>query len=254
MKTAGRSTAITDIEMAFKIAPARGLTRKDTAGIDRVYFGHELCERLLPSPEQLRRALKAVRGGRKRFSLLTPSATEYGLRDIRPLVALLGEGDEVVANDYGVLHMVQSEFGNPVVVGRVLGRIVLPALAALRGDDSSFRGYLSLLGNRVAGVEADYFNAPLVDEFLARRIAVSLYTGPLVWTTTRRCAFNSRARRLHKFCMCRQECLSNEAVIENTAAGREFLLKGNAVFGLNRSVQTTSQHSLFRRIVFEPPA
>jgi len=101
------------------------------------------------------------------------------------------------------------------------------------------------------GVEADYFNASIIDSFLADRMQVSLYISPIVWTTTKRCAFNSRADTLQKFCMCKKECLKYQAIIENVAAKKELFLRGNAVFGLDRDVPTINNHDFFKRVVFE---
>lgn len=252
MRRVRRNTAIIDVERALKIASIRSLTRKNAAECDRVYFGHETCERLLPDKGHFRQSLNMIRRDKLKFSLLTPPATECGLRRIRSLLPLLCDEDEVVINDYGVLNMVATEFKNPIMIGRILGRIIVPTLAALRGNAGAFRRYLSLLAGRVRGVEVDSFNAPLIDAFMAEKMFVSLYRTRMLWTTTKRCAFNSRAGRLRKFSMCEHECLKCRAIIENVAVQKKFLLSGNAIWGLEAGTGIVVNRAFFKREVFEP--
>jgi len=146
MKTAKQNTAITNIEKALKIPSIQSLTNKNIVEFDRIYFGHEFCERLLPDLDQLKRAIDIIKKSQAKFSLLTPSVTEYGLKSIKSLVSLLREDDEVIINDYGVLNMVETEFKNPILIGRILSRIVIPTLVSLKGNDISLHHYLSILG------------------------------------------------------------------------------------------------------------
>lgn len=251
MKIAQQIAAITNIEKALKVSSARSLTNKNLFEFDRIYFGHEFCERLLPDSDQVKRALGIIKQKNKKLSLLTPSATEYGLKNIRSLVSLLDKEDEVIVNDYGVLNMIGKEFKNPILIGRVLGRIVLPTLEASREKSDILNHYLSLLGQKVRGLETDLFNASVIDSFLAKQIYVSLYVGPVVWTTTKRCAFNTRATTLKKFCMCKRECLKGQAIIENTAVKKHFFLKGNTFFSMAEDAQEIANIDFFKRTVFE---
>lgn len=252
MRPARNNIVISNQEIVFKVSELRALEQAATEPVDRIYFGHEYCERLLPDIGKLEQALKIVRRRGKKFALLTPSVSEYGLKLVTSLVAKLGVADEVVVNDYGVLHMLGQEFKSPVVIGRVLGRIVLPALSNYSWQDQLFDAYLAILGRNIIRVETDYLKAPLLNAFLADRLKFSLYAGLQLWTTTKRCAFNRNSGPLNKFGMCRKDCLSQIAVVRNRAAGTDFLLRGNCLFSSGQGcLIDADQKKVFCRVVFD---
>jgi hypothetical protein len=75
---------------------------------DRLYFGNEFCERLIPSPSEVREALKFTRRKGLAFSLLTPYVTDQGVLRLKLLLELLKESTaEVIINDWGVFHLLQ---------------------------------------------------------------------------------------------------------------------------------------------------
>ena len=234
------------MEKAKRISSKTALA---SAGADRIYFGSEFCERLLPSVTELKRILKEARRLEIKFSLLTPPSTEIGVKHIRVLVACLNEDDEIIVNDYGVLRMIDGTSRNPVVIGRVLGRNFLHALKALGRDDHAVNEHISLLGSRIKGIEVDYFNAGSVTSFLSERTGFFLYTGAVFWTTTRRCAFNQASKPLDKFAMCQRQCLVCEAILENKAAHKKFLLHGNAIFNMSDAAFSKPDYKIFKRIV-----
>ena len=57
----------------------------------RLYFGMEFCERLLPSPSQLKKALDFTQKNHLNFTLVTPYVTESGLNKVEKLITLLSE-------------------------------------------------------------------------------------------------------------------------------------------------------------------
>lgn len=232
MSLAGKNTATSKIEIARKISQAGDITPGALRGFDRVYFGNEFCERLLPDATQFKRAINKVRHNKLKFTFLTPSATESGLNMIHKLASLLRPEDEVVVNDYGVMNMIGEEFKNNIVIGRVLGRIVFHAAQALERDPELLTEYISLLGKRIKMFEIDALSLLLSGIFRTKGIKFSFYAGPCLWTTTKRCAFNTNSKPMRKFAMCKRECLKNKALIENTGVNNKFLLKGNAIFGL----------------------
>jgi hypothetical protein len=91
---------------------------------DRLYFGQEFCERLIPAPTALKRALQYARVNALRFSLVTPYVTNHGLQRLLPLFGILEQLDvspEVVINDWGVLNILNRRFPRLIpVLGRLL--------------------------------------------------------------------------------------------------------------------------------------
>jgi hypothetical protein len=91
---------------------------------DRIYYGHETCERLLPSRRRAQAfaASLAQRPG-SRLTLVTPFLTDDGLRRVLALIDILltrlGEL-EVVCSDWGLVHELSRERTVTLVLGRLL--------------------------------------------------------------------------------------------------------------------------------------
>lgn len=237
------------METACQITSIRELPRVPRA--DRIYYGNGFCERLLPSVIECKRVLAKIRKLGKKVSLVTPPATDDGLRRIQQLLRLLDAEDEVVVNDFGILYFVHKRYANPIHIGRVLGRPVLYALKSLEHDSENVREYLSALGGGARGLEVDSFNADLISRELSSAISFSYYDGPVFWTTTRRCAFNSRSVPLDKFAMCRRECLESRALIMNTHVQKKFMLEGNRIRECFKSTGVRFPSKLFARVIVE---
>ncbi len=92
--------------------------------VSGIYFGSEFCVSLLPSVEALTALVEESAARRLTFHFVTPPLTDEGLALVRccldgPLRALAG--CEVVANDFGLLHVIQRDFpGVSPVLGRLL--------------------------------------------------------------------------------------------------------------------------------------
>ncbi|MFA5039288.1 MAG: hypothetical protein WC732_06370 [Candidatus Omnitrophota bacterium] len=93
--------------------------------IDRLYFGNEFCEGLIPGLSVVKaRQAFAQRSG-KPLTFVTPYVTDKGLTRLYGIFKYLNKLDkvEVVFNDWGVFSMLREEFSNLVpVMGRLLTR------------------------------------------------------------------------------------------------------------------------------------
>ena len=93
-------------------------------GYNRLYFGNEFCERLIPNTSDLERVLSFVNKNKLDLSLVTPYVTNYGLERLKPLFELLkdaGISPEIIINDFGVVNLINCKYPNLVpVLGRLL--------------------------------------------------------------------------------------------------------------------------------------
>lgn len=91
---------------------------------DRLYFGNEFCERLIPRPGYLKQILSHARKKDLKFSLVTPYVTDYGLAKLAALFDLLRVKNiecEAIVNDWGVLHLINRKYPNLTpILGRLL--------------------------------------------------------------------------------------------------------------------------------------
>lgn len=97
--------------------------RPITTSADRIYFGHETCQYLLPSPQKARDLVNYYQGQGKEITLVTPFLTEKGLSNTSRLIdGLITRHDrlEIVCSDIGLLHYLsRNRIGVPVI-GRLL--------------------------------------------------------------------------------------------------------------------------------------
>ncbi|MFC1482220.1 hypothetical protein ACFL51_00280 [Myxococcota bacterium] len=99
------------------------MERAVSCGVDRVYFGAETCERMLPDTQQLRAALCVAESNERAFTFVTPFLTDGGLDRVLGLLPDLPPNTEVVCNDWGTLLAVRERSLTPVL-GRLLNRVL----------------------------------------------------------------------------------------------------------------------------------
>ncbi len=97
---------------------------QDLPEAGRIYYGHETCERLLPSrPKAMDFANRVASRPGTKISLVTPFLTPKGLSRalalVRDLLDRLGEL-EVVCSDWGLLHCLGRHGLATPVLGRLL--------------------------------------------------------------------------------------------------------------------------------------
>lgn len=240
-------------------APERAVyvTREDdlvdlAADVSRVYYGHEFCERLLPSRRELARAVDLAGQRGVAFTLLTPYVTERGLERVRRLLTLLKAllpRAEVVFNDWGVLRVLEEEFGDfEPVMGRLLIKMKRgPRLAVLADafnaataeyfrtcslDVPLYRRFLR--AHRVARVELDNVLQGIDLDLSDTELRGSLYVPFGYIATTRMCLAASCGEHGMEDHVgvfpCRKECRDYTFELHARGAPVAQLRKGNTVF------------------------
>jgi hypothetical protein len=222
------------------------------ASYQRIYFGAEFCEHLMPNPRELRQAIDWARVHKRHLSLMTPYMTDAGIKKARGLLSVLNEYAaesqleiEVVVNDYGALHLLMNESVTKVI-GRGLSKQRRDP--RLRGDDPCISGQeatghqYSLLFLRflcehgIYRVEFDReitgASLPLIDASDVP-IHYSVYASAAYVTTTRLCHYSA----LDKGAMrsiestCERPC-KQMPVFElwSKTITEPLVLKGNTLF------------------------
>ena len=111
--------------MKYYFEKALFINRKDdiNADVDRVYFGNEFCEKLIPEINVLRDMYYFVKQQYKEFTFVTPFVTNKGINKLAALFDFLNKqgGAEVVFNDWGVFYLLKNSFCSLIpVMGRLL--------------------------------------------------------------------------------------------------------------------------------------
>jgi len=226
----------------------------DDVDFTRLYFGQEFCERALPRVDEVLQAVRFCHDTGRKFTLITPYVTEDGLARLEDILESLeryGVGGEVVANDWGVLHLLHDRFPSLVpVLGRLLNKIWRdPRMKSYLkdippGDRDSFKTcslagpfMQDLLGNLgVKRIEMDNLPQGLPGDLPRWGYLVSLYLPYGCIQTGRICFFQSwglapedKFRASPRACprSCRGQWLEWNG---NSGLDGKVLQKGNTVF------------------------
>lgn len=259
------------LELALYVSSA-GEASKGEGGHSRLYYGHEFCERLLPSRAELRAVCAAASG--RGITFVTPYVTERGLGRLRGLLEALGEacaGAEVVFNDWGTLRLIETEFpGLRPVLGRLLHKMKrgprLAALADAFGDETAayFRTcsldvplYQRFLRSKgVERVELDNVLQGIALDLGTSGLRASLYTPYGYIATTRLCLAASCDQHGMEDEVgvfgCRKECRRFTFEIAQHGSPVKQYRKGNTVFFENARLPANLAGSGIDRIVNEP--
>jgi hypothetical protein len=238
----------------------------------RIYYGTEFCERLLPSPTELRTVIDFVRDNGLAFTFVTPYVTETGLKKLRGLLDIISRelpGAEVICNEYGVLRVLHNNYPDlEPVLGRLLNRMKrgprlmtvldkLPATTAHYFRSNNLN--VPALGDFLAGfgvrrVELD--NVLQGFDFVLERFRGSLYIPYAYVSTTRLCLANgcddpSRAEMV-SISPCQRECRKYTFTMSNPIMPLKLLRKGNTIFFRNDAIPEDIVDRGIDRLVVQP--
>lgn len=189
----------------------------DLKEFNRMYFGNEFCDFLIPSVNDIKQVLKVCKNSNIEFSLVLPYITENNIQKIDEILIYLSEVNdnsedkqiEVVCNDWGLVSVINKNFGKlKIVIGRLLDKMSKDArltssdykklfdknsMEYLQSTNIYAESYLKFLDKyNVSRVELDCppqglrLNSP-VKSASDREIQVSLYVPFGFLTTGRMC-------------------------------------------------------------------
>lgn len=239
----------------------------------RLYFGNEFCARLLPSTNELRKALKFVNERKMDFTLLTPYAAESELAAVDALLEVLVRekpGSEVVFNDWGVLWTIKKIRRLKPVMGRLLNKMKrgprfmlfmkeLPrdTVRYLKSSNltvPAFRKFL--LKNGIRRVELDNVLQGIDLNFSDSGLMASLHIPYVYVTTTRLCLASLCEIPENKFVVgifpCNMECRKYTFYMTNPVMPLTLIRKGNTIFFKNDKLPNHLEDGGINRIVYSP--
>jgi len=258
------------VERALFIAKQKNL-KYLTADYQRVYFGNEFCERLLPGPETVAAMLNTVLDRGLQFTLVTPYVTDAGIRAVERLLAVLPDGTEVVFNDWGVLRIIRQQFPHLVPVqGRLLTKLKrgprianvldkLPsgALQHLKSTNLGVPVYQRFLQeNNITRVELDNPLQGLDLGGAPPDLKLSLYIPFAYVSTTRFCLVANcdlpEKKGVIGVFPCHQECQKYTFYLNNPVMTVPLTRKGNTLFFKNMKLPPDVKDLNIGRIVIQP--
>jgi hypothetical protein len=239
-----RERAILLRELTFEPSSAH------SGSYQRLYIGDEFCERRLPTPALLAKAVGWAEANGRKITLVTPSLSDEGLQRLSELLDLLGdkksEKFEVVINDFGGLSLLNSRYKGRFLP--VLGRLLMPKSLSMTSGVDVFREFLEFTRKwGITGLEFNTlpFSESLQSQMAEYGLASHLYLPYRFMAVTRFCtcvngyalnyrdatreAKSGRARTPH---CCNRGCIDHFSVMTGKllGAGDKVWVKGNTWF------------------------
>lgn len=109
--------------------------------IERIYFGQETCENLIPTLKEVQQAYDIAHQLEYEFTLVTPYVSPKGMQILRTIfnyLVTLDEKIEIVVNDFGVLRVINSDYPSlKPILGRLLTKMKRDPRFSLSGFDAT---------------------------------------------------------------------------------------------------------------------
>lgn len=259
------------MERAIHVSNLRNLKYFKKVGYQRLYWGIEFCQNLIPSLRDTKQILKFTKRRSLKFSLVTPFVTNKGLDKLKEIFFYLKENSvkcEVIVNDWGVLYYLYREFYRyfELALGRLLTRqqrdpsmkIILEKQPPYAGRDKKY-GKLVIVLHKVLGelsqmgMRSSYINASLAQDFLSKfgikrvelnnliqglclegiRLKKSLYIPYINISTTRFCPMESKLQKIYRIDFCNRECQNEYSILTSKNIPVKIYKRGNTTFYRN---------------------
>ena len=262
------------MEQALYITTIDNLRRYWSDDFNRIYFGQEFCQRLLPAPETVRAAGVFARAHAVPLTLVTPYVTDAGLSAVERVLAVYadsGSGTEVVCNDWGVLHLLRRDFaGLEPVLGRLLNKqkrgprimniidkVPSPTRDYYRRSNLDVPAAVSFLRRQgISRVEFDNLLQGLDFSGADPAVRRSLYLPFAFVSSTRFCltalADSEADETTVGVLPCSQPCQRYGFTLVNPVMRVPLLRRGNTVFVINDRIPEAVVQGEVDRLVIQP--
>jgi len=237
---------------------------------DRLYFGNELCERLIPDLSALTDAARWAEERGIPLTLVTPFVTDQGIAAVEKLIKQAESIDcldEVVFNDWGIFTLLRGwDKRFSLLLGRLLtkqkrGPRILNMMKKVPPEmlvhfrrfsaDSNISGQF-LKGEGVKRIELDN---TLQGIERTNTLPASLYLPYAYISTTRYCLTaysDSDSTYFRDIGPCQRQCREYSFELKHGNMPVTLLLKGNTYFFENRSIPDNLEELVVNRIVNMP--
>ena len=259
------------MEYAIYFSKIDKLKACDLDKYERVYFGNEFCDQLIPSIAKFEDALSFVKKMEKRISFVTCYVSEHNIKKYHPLIELLAKNapdSEVIINDLGLLRICLQNNLTPV-----LGRLLVkqkrdPRIAKFIGSLSPReklhmqqaglnKYFIDFLKRKnINRIELDNLLQNIdINELQDSGFSFALYVPYGYITTTRLCLFRNKNKedsgRLDLM-PCNRECARGPVKLHNKRLKEILFMKGNTIFFKNTSEDLLRHNSKIDRVIHQP--
>jgi len=261
------------MEFCFYISKTDLLSKFDES-CNRIYFGAEFCERLIPEVQDIEKVKEFTLLRGLEFSLMTPYCTDNGIEKLKKLFTFIAanfDRAEVIVNDWGVLNVLKENFPTLTpVLGRLMTKMkrdprLIPLLPVINQGSRDYysstnlnlpwyRKFLHLQGIR--RVELDNPYQKIISENLPKDLSISLYMPFAYISTTRFCLAAGCEKEENEFkagiTPCSKECDNYTFLLQSPGMPVPLIRRGNTIFMKKDSVPDNLSECSIDRIVLQP--
>ena len=278
------------MEKALHIIRLEGLKYFQKDKYQRIYWGPEFCQNIIPTVEETKGILLFIKENDLKLSVVTPFVTEQGLRILKNMFNWLKgqkiNNPEIIVNDWGVLECLNMEFNGifEISLGRLLVRQQRdPTIKTILRKKLPFwtknkAGDIAIFVSRrpckeyQTGIKASYINSSLSQDVLSKlgvkrvelnnliqglnlegiRFKKSLYTPYINISTTRFCPMETRYQKIYRINVCKKECRGYYDILRSRAVPKIIYKRGNTIFYKNSLNLSALKEYDVDRVVFQP--
>lgn len=221
--------------------------------IDRIYFGHEFCERLIPTSDHLNQVVQWATDRSCSVTLVLPFLSNQGLVSalsiIESFLGMAPNHPELVINDWGLAyHLSSLGFSIDLVLGRLLTKQKRgPRIIKIKNKVPQ----TMIEHFKTSNIEVPHYQSWLEDNLNIKRVELdnllqgidrspglpaSLYYPYAYVTATRQCLAarcESPGRNPREIKTCNQECRRYVFKLEHPDMPVPLYVRGNAQFFKN---------------------
>ncbi|MCL5774157.1 MAG: hypothetical protein M1536_07245 [Firmicutes bacterium] len=264
------------MEQAFFVSQVELLEDFNPSPYDRMYFGIEFCQHLIPSSRELGEAMDYAEQHNLKFTFVTPYVTDAFLEKFKELFKSIEKRKpdaEIVVNDWGILRMLNSNFSFPAyTLGRLMNKMKrdpriaafmdkMPpeiianfrdthlSIAAIRNFLKKFKINRLEFDNLLQGIA---FNV----EETAPEMHISIYYPFGYITTTRLCKISEIEKDgtfvVRCILKCPRTCRNYRAIFTNDVMKVPIAAQGNTFFFKNEKLPENLNDLGVDRLIFQP--
>jgi hypothetical protein len=254
--------------------------------IEGIYFGQETCENLIPSLKNLQQAVEFCQKNEYSFTFATPYVSLKGMERLKKLFEFLNSDvpdSEVLVNDFGVLHLLNTEYKNlKPILGRLLIKMKRDPRFSISGFDIAnvdLPNLKKVEKNQGEALQASTLELPVFQEFLRskgiERVAIDMLSQNLepvtikkwsfpvdfYWpwtyvTSSRSCAiaaYTQQGKEVHPTEEpCKFQCRKYEFTFRSDKKMFLTIFRGNAVWMCTRTLYEQYFKIAVGRLIYEP--
>lgn len=276
------------MEKAIHITNLKRLISFQKEKYQRIYWGVEFCQNLIPDLIDTEKVVKFAEENRLKFTFVTPFVTERGFKRLREIFNWFKKSRtncEIVVNDWGVLECLNGEFKGyfKLSLGRLLVRQQRdPAIKtilekqlpfAVKGKNGEIRIIIHRVPNKQyqEGIKASYVNSSSFVRFLSKfdieRVELnnliqgvnlkgvefkkSIYTPFVNISTSRFCPMESKFQKIYRINVCAKECQKYYTILRSRAIPKAIYKRGGTTFYKNPLSIKKILNTDIDRIVFQ---